>query len=123
MFQTKLFVKKNTILNKSPIQIQPYINTTSFRVIIQKREYGNKGSPVHVAPDYTGSDHFGSYVCSLSLHLCKRLFPGLEPMTSWSQGNSFTAAPGSNEILKTIFGLQDTEIKLVEEFMDSHVYL
>jgi hypothetical protein len=23
-----------------------------------------------------------------------RLFPGLEPMTSWSQGNSFTAAPG-----------------------------
>jgi hypothetical protein len=30
-----------------------------------------------------GSDHFGSYVHSLSLHLCKMLFPGLEPMTSW----------------------------------------
>ncbi len=41
-----------------------------------------------------GSDHFGSYIRSLSLHFCKRLFPGLEPMTSWSQGNSFTAAPG-----------------------------
>jgi hypothetical protein len=35
---------------------------------------------VHVAPACTGSgegsDHFGSYVCSLSLHFCKRLFPG-----------------------------------------------
>jgi hypothetical protein len=37
-----------------------------------------------------GSDHFGSYVHSLSLHFYKRLFPGLEPMTSWSQGNSLT---------------------------------
>jgi hypothetical protein len=40
-----------------------------------------------------GSNHFVSYVCSISLHFCKRLFLGLEPMTSWSQGNSFTAAP------------------------------
>jgi hypothetical protein len=31
---------------------------------------------------------------SLPLHFYKRLFPELEPMTSWSQGNSFTAAPG-----------------------------
>jgi hypothetical protein len=42
-----------------------------------------KGSPVHVAPACAGFgegfDHFGSYVCSLSLHFCKRLFPGLEP--------------------------------------------
>jgi hypothetical protein len=57
-----------------------------------------KGSPVHVAPVCAGSreesDHFGSYVCSLSLHFSKRLFPGHEPMTTWSQGNSFTAAPG-----------------------------
>jgi hypothetical protein len=48
---------------------------------------------VHVALDCVGSgegsDHFGSYVRSLSLHFCKRLFPGLEPMTSWSQVNSF----------------------------------
>jgi hypothetical protein len=55
-----------------------------------------KGSPVHVAPSCAGSrdgsDHFGSYVHSLSLHFCKRLFPGLEPMRS--QGNSFTTAPG-----------------------------
>jgi hypothetical protein len=41
-----------------------------------------------------GFDHFGSYVGSLSLHVCNRLFPTLEPMTSWSQGNSFTAVPG-----------------------------
>jgi hypothetical protein len=33
------------------------------------------------------------YVCSFFLHFCKRLFAWLEPMTSWSQGNSFTAAP------------------------------
>jgi hypothetical protein len=37
---------------------------------------------MHVTPACAGSgdgfDHFGSYVCSLSLHFCKRLFPGLE---------------------------------------------
>jgi hypothetical protein len=37
---------------------------------------------VHVAPAYAGSmegsDHFGSYIRSLSLHFYKRLFPGLE---------------------------------------------
>jgi hypothetical protein len=49
---------------------------------------------VHVAPAYAGSgegsDHFGSYVHSISLHFCKSLFPRLEPMISWSQGNNFT---------------------------------
>jgi hypothetical protein len=57
-----------------------------------------KGSPVHVAPACAGSregfDHFGPYVHSLSLHFCKRLFLELESMISWSQDNSFTAAPG-----------------------------
>jgi hypothetical protein len=57
-----------------------------------------KGSLVHVAPACAGfgegSDHFGSYVHSLSLHFCKRLFLRLEPMTSWSQDNSFTAVLG-----------------------------
>ena len=52
-----------------------------------------KGNLVHVAPacagSREGSDHFGSIVRSLSLHFCKRLFPGLEPVTSWSQGSSF----------------------------------
>jgi hypothetical protein len=47
-----------------------------------------KGSPVHIAPACAGSgegsDHFGSYVCNISLHFCKKLFPRLEPMTSWS---------------------------------------
>jgi hypothetical protein len=40
-----------------------------------------KGSPVHVALSCAGcregSDHFGSYVRSLPLHFCMRLFPGL----------------------------------------------
>jgi hypothetical protein len=58
-----------------------------------------KGSPVHVVPTCVGSgegsDRFGSYVRSLSLHLCNRLFLGLEPMISWSQGNNFTTAPGT----------------------------
>jgi hypothetical protein len=42
--------------------------------------FNTKGIPVHVAPACTGSgegsDHFRSYVHSLSLHFCKRLFPG-----------------------------------------------
>jgi hypothetical protein len=45
-----------------------------------------KESPVHITPACAGtregSDHFGSYVRSLSLYFYKRLFPGLEPMTS-----------------------------------------
>jgi hypothetical protein len=53
-----------------------------------------KCSLVHVAPDCAvsgeESDHFGFYVRSISLYL----FIALEPMTSWSQGNKFTAAPG-----------------------------
>jgi len=52
---------------------------------------------VHVAPACAGSgegsDRLGLFVRSLSLHFCKRLVPGLEPMTSWSQGSSFTTAP------------------------------
>jgi hypothetical protein len=51
---------------------------------------------MHVAPSCVGSregsDHFGSYLHNLPLHFCKRLFSTLEPITSWSQGNSFTAA-------------------------------
>jgi hypothetical protein len=45
-----------------------------------------RGSLVHVAPACAGSgegsNHFGSYARSLSLHFGKRLFPGLEPMNS-----------------------------------------
>jgi hypothetical protein len=71
-------------INEEPIQLHIYSH--------------KKGSSVHIAPTCArseeGSDHFRSYVCSLSLHFCKRLFLGLEPMMSWSQGNSFTAAPG-----------------------------
>jgi hypothetical protein len=56
---------------------------------------------MHVAPacvgSIEGSDHFGSYVRSLSLHFCKRLFPGLEPMTSWSQGKGIKEGEGEGE--------------------------
>jgi hypothetical protein len=57
-----------------------------------------KGSQMHVASTCArseeGYDHFGSYVRSLSLHFYNRLFPRLEPMISWSQGNIFTVALG-----------------------------
>jgi hypothetical protein len=57
-----------------------------------------KGSPINVVPacarSEEGSDHFVSHVRILSLHFCKRLFPGLELMTSWSQDNNFTAVFG-----------------------------
>jgi hypothetical protein len=51
------------------------------------------GSPVGLGEV---SSHFWYYVCSLSLRFCKWLlviFPGLEPMTAWSEGNSFTLLP------------------------------
>jgi hypothetical protein len=55
-----------------------YVITSKIRV-----------SPVHIVPacavSWEGSDHFRSYVRNISLHFCKRLFRGLEPMTSWSQ--------------------------------------
>jgi hypothetical protein len=47
-----------------------------------------------MGPSREGSDHFESYVRSIYVHFYKRLFSGLEPMTSWSQGNSFTVVPG-----------------------------
>jgi hypothetical protein len=52
---------------------------------------------MHVAPACIGPkegfDHFGSNVRNLSLHFCKGLFLGLQPMTLWSQGNNFIVAP------------------------------
>jgi hypothetical protein len=51
--------------------------------------YHKKGTPVHIAPACAvsgkGSNHFGSYVRSLSLHPCKRLFLGLESMVTRQQ--------------------------------------
>jgi hypothetical protein len=68
-----------------------------------------KGSLVHVAPACAGSgegsNHFGSYVRSLFLHFCKRLFPGLEPMTSCHKATViikyFIVKSNSNSIGKT----------------------
>jgi hypothetical protein len=42
----------------------------------------------------SGEDHFGSYVRSLPCISAGGCFQDFESMTSWSQGNSFTAAPG-----------------------------
>jgi hypothetical protein len=57
---------------------------------------------MHVAPacagSREGSDRFGSYVRSLSLHFCKSLFLGLEPMTSWSQGNGVMGSSLRNNL-------------------------
>jgi hypothetical protein len=36
-----------------------------------------------------GSDHLGSLYAAFPCNFCKRLFPRLEPVTSWSQGDSF----------------------------------
>jgi hypothetical protein len=70
----------------------------NFKIIPSMEYQSKRGSPMHVAPGCVGSDegpgHFGFYAHSLSLYFCKTLFPGIEPMTSWSQGNNFTAAPG-----------------------------
>jgi hypothetical protein len=52
---------------------------------------------MHVAPVCTGSNHFGSYVQPFPAFLQEAgqiPLTGLEPMTSWSQGDSFMAAPG-----------------------------
>jgi hypothetical protein len=44
---------------------------------------------MHIASACVGSkkvsDHFRSYVHSPSIHFWKRLFSGLEPMTTWSR--------------------------------------
>jgi hypothetical protein len=54
-----------------------------------------KGSLVHVAPAYTGSEegynYFGSYVPSFYMHFCKWLFPGLDLMVTRQQ---LTVMPG-----------------------------
>jgi hypothetical protein len=71
--------------------VSPLTFINSFVIFI-------RGGPVHVAPACAGpgegSDHIGSYVLSLFLHFFKRLFPRLEPMTSWLQGNDFTTVLG-----------------------------
>jgi hypothetical protein len=38
--------------------------------------------------------HFRSNVCSLFHPILQRLISGVQPMTSWTQGNNFTATPG-----------------------------
>jgi hypothetical protein len=73
-----------------------------------------KGSLVHVAPacagSKEGSDHFGSYVRSLSLHLCKWLFLGLEPMTSWSKATTLPLRQGSHISEINIFFYEPAKI-------------
>jgi hypothetical protein len=69
-------------------------------------------SPVHVAPAYVGSDHFGSYVRRFSLHFSKRLFLGLEPMTSWSQLCLYMPGGGCKNVIKMkcVLNLEASEL-------------
>jgi hypothetical protein len=64
-------------------------NFTKCREHLVHAYPSKKGSSVHIAPacagSEEGSDHFRSYVRSLSLYFCKRLLPGLDHMISWSQ--------------------------------------
>ncbi|KAF3660740.1 hypothetical protein FXO38_12053, partial [Capsicum annuum] len=54
-----------------------------------------KGSPVHKVTAMRGvrgrAPPQGCIVRSLTLHFCQRLFPRLEPLTSWSYDNNFTS--------------------------------
>jgi len=82
----------------SSIMLSMFLQSSmcTYHCICFSFSINKKGSPVHVAPTCAGSgddsDHLGLFVRSLSLHLCKRLVPGLDPMTSRSQGSSFTTA-------------------------------
>jgi hypothetical protein len=74
---TRIGTYKYPILNNGA----GYVSTAyPMRIRIQS-PVGCKVSLVHVAPAYAvfgeGSDHFRSYVRSLSLHFCKSLFLGL----------------------------------------------
>jgi hypothetical protein len=66
-----------------------------------------KGSPVHEAPALRGvrgrvGTTWGLMYTAFPCKFCKRLFPRLEPMTSRSQGDSFTTAPRLPFILQLI---------------------
>jgi hypothetical protein len=48
-----------------------------------------------------GFDHFGSYIRIFFLHFYNKMFLGLESMTSWSQGNSFTTVRAPLHLVKS----------------------
>jgi hypothetical protein len=60
------------LLGREPEVVELKVDTCAFRVLELR------------------TDPEANNVHSLSLHFCKRLFRGL-PITSWSQGNSFTS--------------------------------
>jgi hypothetical protein len=51
---------------------------------------------MHIAPAYAGPGEgyarFWSYVCNISLYFCKRLFLGLEPITSGHKATFYRCA-------------------------------
>jgi hypothetical protein len=89
------------MLNKRSTSEIIHFNPFQLTLFITNEYLKTKGSPVYIVPTCAGSgkvsDHFGSYICSLSLFFHKRLFPELEPMTSCSQGNNFTTCAGFGE--------------------------
>lgn len=60
-----------------------------------KKFNNKKGSPMHVAPICAGSDHFRSFVCSLSLHLFKSWFQDLNPRPHGHKAATFPPCQGS----------------------------
>jgi hypothetical protein len=74
------------VLNTMPVDITWPVNSavrhkeTADYIRSKKGQPGARSYPLHMVQGR--SDHFGSYVSSLSLHFCKRLFSKLEPMTS-----------------------------------------
>jgi hypothetical protein len=94
------FVRSNHSTSEDPVFISFGISLEVGLISIKQRI--KKVSLTHAAPACAGSGdgsgHIGFYAGTLSLHFCKRLLSGLEPMTSWSQGKSFTAAPAPHPI-------------------------
>jgi hypothetical protein len=77
----KSFYKEKLVIRRrSCHHLQCIVQIRLVPVGWEVNNKSRKGSPVHVAPacaeSEEGSDHFGSYVCSLPLHFFKRLFPG-----------------------------------------------
>ena len=100
LFSVTSVIRQFDCYSTSSIMLSMFLQSSmcTYHCICFSFSINKKGSPVHVAPTCAGSgeesDHLGLFVRSLSLHFCRRLVLGLEPVTSWSQGNSFTAALG-----------------------------
>jgi hypothetical protein len=72
--------------------LSPVLNTMLTVFLSTKGQPGARSCRFVRGPG-KGRTHLGVFVRSLSLQFARFLFPRLEPVTSWSQGGHFTAAP------------------------------